>query len=38
VITGNTVGGNLECRNNTPAATGSGNTVLGNKQGECASL
>ena len=32
----NTIGGNLDCHNNTPPPTGSGNTVGGNEKGQCA--
>jgi hypothetical protein len=38
-IEANTIGGNLKCSGNTPAATNDGqpNTVTGNRTGECAS-
>ena len=37
-ITENEVEGNLQCRRNDPAPTGGGNTVLGNKEGQCRRL
>jgi subtilase family serine protease len=36
VIVGNTIGHNLDCHNDTLPPTGGGNTVGGNKSGECA--
>ena len=35
VVSGNTVGHNLDCHGNTPAPTGGGNTVSGHKTGQC---
>jgi hypothetical protein len=32
----NTIGGNLQCAGNTPGVLGGGNTVTGNKLGQCA--
>lgn len=34
----NTVGGNLQCKSNTPAPVGSGNKVKGNKEDQCRRL
>ncbi len=34
----NTIGGNLQCKENTPAPTGGGNDVDGNKEDQCARL
>lgn len=34
----NTVGGNLQCKENTPAPVGSGNRVDGNKEDQCRRL
>ena len=36
VLGGNTIAKNLNCSGNTPAPTGSGNTVSGNEAGQCA--
>jgi hypothetical protein len=33
---GNTIGRNLDCSSNNPAPTGGGNTVAGNRSGQCA--
>ncbi len=38
VVGGNTIGKNLNCNGNNPAPTGSGNTVSGNNNGQCAGL
>ncbi len=35
-LTGNEIHGNLQCRSNSPSPTGSGNTIHGNSQGQCA--
>ncbi len=37
-ITGNRIDGNLQCKENRPAPTGSGNVVQGNKEDQCARL
>jgi len=37
-INGNRIDGNLQCKENTPAPTGSGNVVQGNKEDQCARL
>jgi hypothetical protein len=37
-INGNRVGGNLQCKDNLPAPTGSRNIVTGNKEDQCATL
>jgi hypothetical protein len=38
VISSNRVNGNLQCKENQPAPTGSGNTVGGNKEDQCQRL
>jgi hypothetical protein len=38
VIRRNTIDGNLQCKENVPAPTGSGNVVDGNKEDQCAGL
>ena len=35
-ITGNRVGGNLQCKENTPPPTGGANVVQGNAEDQCA--
>ena len=37
-ITGNTIDGNLQCKENKPAPTGGDNVVGGNKEDQCARL
>jgi hypothetical protein len=37
-IRSNVVGGNLQCKSNSPAPTGGGNTVYGNKEDQCRRL
>jgi hypothetical protein len=37
-ITDNTIGGNLQCKENDPDPTGGGNVVAGNKEDQCADL
>ncbi len=37
-VSRNRVDGNLQCKSNTPAPTGSGNVVEGNKEDQCAKL
>lgn len=37
-IYGNTIGGNLDCKENSPAPVGSGNRVYGSKTGQCRGL
>lgn len=37
-ITNNRVDGNLQCKENSPAPTGGGNIVQGNKEDQCARL
>jgi hypothetical protein len=37
-ISDNTVAGNLRCEGNDPAPTGGGNTVSGDKEGQCSGL
>ncbi|HEX2174403.1 MAG TPA: hypothetical protein VHG70_00710 [Nocardioidaceae bacterium] len=34
-VYGNRVGGNLQCKSNSPAPVGANNTVQGNKEGQC---
>jgi hypothetical protein len=38
VISSNTIGGNLQCKENNHAPTGGGNIVQGNKEEQCSSL
>ena len=38
VISNNTIGGNLQCKENDPAPTGGGNIVQGNKEDQCSDL
>jgi hypothetical protein len=37
-ISDNRIDGNLQCKSNTPAPTGGGNTVQGNKEDQCSKL
>jgi glucose/arabinose dehydrogenase len=37
-VSNTTIGGNLQCKGNEPPPTGGGNTVGGNKEGQCAGL
>lgn len=37
-ITNNTIDGNLQCKENSPAPTGSNNRVGGNKEDQCRRL
>ena len=37
-LASNHVDGNLQCKENRPAPTGSGNIVQGNKEDQCARL
>lgn len=37
-ITGNRIDANLQCKQNSPAPTGGGNVVQGNKEDQCARL
>jgi hypothetical protein len=38
IVRGNTIGGNLQCKSNSPAPTGGANRVAGNKEDQCAKL
>jgi hypothetical protein len=38
VVRRNTIDGNLQCKENVPAPTGSGNVVHGNKEDQCSRL
>lgn len=35
-FTANTIDGNLQCKSNSPAPSGSGNQAQGNKEDQCA--
>ena len=37
-ISDNRIDGNLQCKSNTPAPTGGGNIVQGNKEDQCSRL
>ena len=37
-ISRNRIDGNLQCKENSPAPTGGGNVVQGNKEDQCARL